>query len=133
MAEPYAILAVPVAGDPGGLLRVGPSLQLLGPDIAVTRCAHPPRIIWHGSRSDALPLWWAGALVPEGWDRARRVAFDAAGFTGGPGLAATLDSVEVMHPGWEAVLRLARAMESAGLCRVVVLDLVDGVPVERAQ
>lgn len=118
MAEPiYAILCVPVAGDPGGLLRVGPSLQLLGPDIAVTRCAHPPRIVWHGSRSDALPLWWAGALVPEGVDRLHR---------------AMLHEHWSRNPDAGAVLQMARQAEWDGLGRVVVLDLVDGVTVERA-
>lgn len=83
-------------------------------------------------RSEGLPLWWDGALVPEGWDRARRVAFDAAGFTGGPALAAALDAVEVVYPSAAGVLHMALALEAAGLCRVVVLDLVDGAVVERA-
>lgn len=135
MGEPHAVLLVPTQAG-AALLHVGPSLRIhptdLGQGIAATRCGHPPRVIFHGRVDDALPVWWDGALVPEGWDRARRVAWDRSGFPEGPELAATLDSAEVMCPGWEAVLRLARALEAAGLCRLVLLDLVDGRHVERA-
>lgn len=123
MGSPHAILCVPTKGDPGGLLKVGPSLRLpAGPDIAVTRCAHPPRIVFHGSREDALPLWWDGALVPEGWDRYVRVLLTALGGQ---------DDYPVSRwPTADGVLAAASAGTS--LCRVVVLDLVDGALVERA-
>lgn len=85
-----------------------------------------------------LLLWWDSALVPEGWDHARRVWSESAT------AAATL--AEVDPGGWvladraaddswpeaACVLILARALERAGLCRVVLLDLVDYALVERA-
>jgi hypothetical protein len=81
-----AVLVVPADGDPGGLLAMGKLGQ------------RPPCVIDYGRSTDgwqpyaiptmttgtgtlALPLWWDGALVPEGWDRARRVWFHTPGRT----------------------------------------------------
>ena len=33
--------------------------------------------VWQEGYPRALPLWWDGALVPEGWDRARRVLWES--------------------------------------------------------
>ena len=88
MSDIVAVLVVAAEGDPGGLLAPG-------------RCgAQPPMVhravrelytgtdlTWErlqlgdwstlgsvgASTESALPLWWDGQLVPEGWDRARRV------------------------------------------------------------
>lgn len=79
---------------------------------------------------EGLPLRWDGALVPEGWDRARRVWWDRP-----RGVRVDVDAARaasLAFPAVEDVVRLARALESAGLCRVVLLDLVDGAVVERA-
>lgn len=80
----------------------------------------------HGPRTRAvfaLPLVWDGAVVPDGWDRARRVAFRTHPAWG---------MLTVMDPDVQQVWMLARFLEKFGLCRVVVLDLVDGALVERA-
>lgn len=63
-----------------------------------------------------LALWWDWDLVPEGWDRARRACAEIHDF----------------RPLCSDVLVLARFLASAGLCRVVLLDLVGGALVERA-
>lgn len=101
----------------------------------------------------ALPLWWDGALVPEGWDRARRSIrplvehLDAyiqwrptvpAGDTLGRaiarhdryGLGRLLDRPDPMLGSVQIAAMVAAC---AGLAsRVVLLDLVDGRLVERA-
>ena len=92
MGETVAVLVVPAEGDPGGLLSPGrcsavppvvvsghvcvydyhrewqPLGDFVGSDCYM--CRHPVR---------ALPLWWDGALVPEGWDRFVRAACTLAG------------------------------------------------------
>lgn len=128
MAEPYAILCVPTEAG-AALLDMGPC------------CSFPPVADrgWDGKwypadpeyrhsipepdEVQALPLWWAGALVPEGWDRARRVAFATH-----PAWMMTT----IMEPDMQQLLMVARFLEKHRLCRVVVLDLHEGVPVERA-
>lgn len=77
MAEIVAVLVVPVAGDPGGLLASGrfpcwppmasPHQTPIGTTWTATVTVAPVHA--------ALVLWWDGALVPEGWDRARRVYY----------------------------------------------------------
>lgn len=83
--DPWGVVVVPVEGDPGGLLapgqcgamppcvryyplRASDGVGLLGPGWVSER----RHIASYGS---ALPLWWDGALVPEGWDRVRRALF----------------------------------------------------------
>jgi hypothetical protein len=77
----------------------------------------------------ALPLWWDGELVPEGWDRARRVYAAAC--------AAYPDTIadrahETANPELPRVLALADMLVSHGLvaARVVRLARVDGRRVE---
>jgi hypothetical protein len=76
VSDIVAVLVVPAPNDPGGLLAKGACggvPAMVGwypPD------ANWSRIEWmlaedHANRR-ALPLWWNGALCPEGWDRARR-------------------------------------------------------------
>lgn len=95
---------------------------------AASRAGGPGSVI-------ALPLWWNHVLVPDGWDRARRVW---AAWDGQQRPFASLDPEYARAPArfwWpclEEVLAVARALESAGLCRVAVLDLVDGAVRERA-
>ncbi len=129
-SDPIAVLVVPVDGDIGGLLAVGrcgarapccTRLRSFGDEperwAAGRMVGYPGEIV-------ALPLWWDGALVPEGWDRARRV-LDARGdaWVGRYLFAPTLSNVIIG----------AQAFVYNGLAaRVVLLDLVDGRLVERA-
>lgn len=133
MGEPVAVLVVPAKGDPGGLLAAG-------------RCGTwPPASVclgdegWRVGIARALPLWWDGALVPEGWDRARRVWFgsDAPGrpdIGDDPLYDDLLDAVSIIfEPELEHVLALARSLTDIGRAfRVVLLDRVGGRLVERA-
>lgn len=74
----------------------------------------------------ALPLWWEGALVPEGWDRARRVANDSPTMPDYSSLRAFTATPESC--GW-----LADALVTMDLAsRVVRLARVDGRLVEVA-
>ena len=74
------MLVVPAKGDPGGLLARGACSS--APPIC-SRSWHEDHWVsrWVEWESDeALPLWWDGALVPEGWDRlvrAQRRASDS--------------------------------------------------------
>lgn len=128
MADIVAVLVVPAEGDPGGLLAEGPCY------------AWPPRVgranewtpmTWDEQGAydeEALPLGWDGELVPEGWDRARRVAREVPDdYLGGEAWFAAQDA----HPDFDAVKSLAAALMAAGLAsRVVRLARVDGRLVE---
>lgn len=128
-----AVLVVPVERDPGGLLACG-------------ACGYPPAFAaklfedsawslrWYVGRPQdlasfaavALPLWWDSALVPEGWDRARR--------TEGIGLE-PLDeawfALQDPDPELRRVDAFAVELVRAGLAsRVVRLAKVDGRLVE---
>lgn len=117
MGDPWGIVLVPTeAGE--ALLAIGRSLAIVpGWDVVVTRTWCPPHII-RNNGPDALPIWWAGELVPEGLDRLHRV---------------------MAHEHWSrtpsasGALQMARQAAHEGLCRVVVLDLLDGRIVERGQ
>lgn len=73
-----AVLVVPAKGDPGGLLTGGffsswpPTALRVGTFVGVTWCATVSSQ-FDPDYDRALVLWWNGSLVPEGWDRARRV------------------------------------------------------------
>lgn len=145
MIPPVAVLVVPAAGDRGGLLTPGPCGAML-PWAQQVRVSGPSYtgLVWAaGSRwppedprhVGVLPLWWDDALVPEGWDRARRVlanrmrSFLPSDWSGGAG--ALLDA----SPGTESILDTAlmgRLLFELGLASgVVLLDRVDGRLVER--
>lgn len=136
MADPWGIVLVPAEGDPGGLLAAHRLRLPPGPQaaVSVTRSAIPPEVYgWNASSivwPHALALWWDGALVPEGWDRARRVYREAIRASGGtPVGAARLD-----YPSWARVAEYASWMvlwHPPLASRVVLLDLVDGRLVER--
>ena len=127
MADPWAIVLVPAEGDPGGLLAAR-RLRLPGPQaaVSVTRAAVPPQVSgWDPSSSlwpSGLPLWWDGALVPAGWDRARRAAY---------ALHPAWMLPTTMEPDQNQLLMVARFLMKTSGARVVLLDLVDGRLVER--
>ena len=154
MADPVAVLVIPAPGDPGGLLaetslgaRAPIAMALrLNADRHVDMRAPLRWLAWHevpeslvaGTNEEilhalnaerALPLWWDGALVPEGWDRARRV-ITAQGWTAFDALPTRAWCMEPRHP--LDVLLLAEDLVTRGRAsRVVMLDLVDGRLVER--
>lgn len=75
----------------------------------------------------ALPLWWDGALVPEGWDRARRVFYANAA----EHLVAEVKRGPGTNPPLHFVLHFSLHLADAGLAsRVVRLARVDGRLVE---
>lgn len=132
---PHAVLVVPAEGDPGGLLAAGPCgsappavYRIPGedwqPGLAPKPDRPPPKILRF-----ALPLWWDGALVPEGWDRARRVyGVSCADY---PDVIADR-AYDTPLPGMQRLQALADMLVSHGLVasRVVRLALVDGRLVE---
>lgn len=132
MGDPVAVLVVPAEGDPGGLLAPG-RCGAYAPSVFRCSCGR-----WDhagcasfatGTPTRALPLWWDDALVPEGWDRARRV-IEAQGWSA----RSTMPQwTWQMTPGLAGVLVLAEDMVARGLAsRAVLLGRVDGRLVERA-
>lgn len=132
MDQVIAVLVIPASGDPGGLTARG----RCG---AVNPCVWRFDTDWTGDEDNdswginpdelALPLWWDGALVPEGWDRARRVWWTIhereswwIGSAGPP------------YPELTQVLFLAASLTRSGdpprASRVVRLARVDGRLVE---
>lgn len=121
VADPWGIVLVPTEAGEALLAttRIGdlsvPAARVYWDDDYRSWTEH-----WPGERCgvEALPLWWDGALVPEGLDRLHRV---------------------MAHEHWSrtpsaaGALQMARQAAHEGLCRVVVLDLVDGRIVERGQ
>jgi hypothetical protein len=123
VAEPYAILAVPVSGDPGGLLAWDAAGCVMRRDGLTTDAARPPVVTLPDGRR-CLPVWLDGALVPEGWDRLRRAVC---------GQDASQLSLFPFAPSQREVLLAAGiAARVFSMGRVVVLDFVDGLPRERA-
>lgn len=74
------------------------------------------------SFSAGLPLWWNAAPLRVNWKRA--VSFGHFGKAYGEPLTYN------EPPTLAEVLHVARLLESAGLCRVLVFDLVDSRLVE---
>lgn len=82
MSDIVAVLVVPAEGDPGGLLREGrcgiiPAIAELRPTYVDHQLIGPEEwtitsVRWQAGA--ALPLWWDGRLLEEGWDRAQRAA-----------------------------------------------------------
>ncbi len=142
MADPHAILLVPTEGG-AALLALGRlgqrppclvSYPKRGPDTQPPWLPYAiPTMDMGYGRVLALPLVWDGMPVPDGVFRAwnawgpdeDEVEFEATGWTTYDVLAEALD-------GAGAAEWLARSLERMGLCRVVLLDLVDGALVERA-
>lgn len=137
MTDVVAVLVVPAEGDPGGVLAEGacnafpPCVGLPGDecsdsdhlakgfDLQCPECGSP----WD---HPALPLWWDGALVPEGWDRARRMLVRPR-CTVQPETGWLHD----FHPFVNRVAAIAHALVRAGFAsRVVCLARVDGRLVE---
>jgi len=150
--DPWGVLVVPVAGDPGGLLRRPSTLdygsQSFGYSAPSAWCmvGVPPFVTLLPpndgtmSTTSAFPLWWTGALVPEGWDRARRAYAAACRAVGHHETAAEImahpDPVtaeDAANRGHSMVgFTVAYGARGLGLAsRVVLLDLVDGRLVER--
>lgn len=158
MDQVIAVLVIPSEGDPGGLLTEGrkpgagwrqyEETDPLGwfpdppwPNIAAYWSSTPPAV-GLGAPSDhvhtwALPLWWDGALVPEGWDRARRVVAGSMSHHAREVFAPILHAfapseIDGDHrEGWELCLWLAVELVRAGLAgRVVRLARVVGRLVE---
>lgn len=101
MSDVVAVIVVPAAGDPGELLargRLGARVPLVAKPLSTAHLdamrlhniTHPhddpwpeEELVvlgqWHRASRDpledcALPVWWDGSLVAEGWDRfARRI------------------------------------------------------------
>ena len=137
MSEIVAVLVVPAEGDPGGLLarpRIGaccPGEVYLDPHFGWSEAGdyydreHDRAIV-----PRALALW-LDALVPEGWDRARRVI---AGTLTTPGLVGG-DCVVVRRLGEPESLAgaqwlAAELVDCEFASRVVRLARVDGRLVE---
>jgi hypothetical protein len=86
MSDIVAVLVVPAAGDPAGLLTTG-RCDSVPPEVQSGHaCGHAYHREWKpaGEMTDcymcrhpasALPLWWDGSLVPEGWDRLNRALY----------------------------------------------------------
>ena len=123
MSEPYAILAIPVEGDPGGLLADGPCGGT-APWLAYDAPSGTWRNDWifPPLRGRALPLVWDGVPVADGvfrawqaWGPDEDPEFEATGWSTYDVLAEALDSAAGAE--W-----LARAIERLGKAkRVVVL------------
>jgi hypothetical protein len=125
-----AVLVVPAEGDPGGLLARGGCEAR--PPLVHRRIAliTDPAYTWlNGWRTQgsiasdvesALPLWWDGALVPEGWDRARRVY--AASCADHPDVIADR-AYDTPSPGMQRLLALADMLVSHGLVASRVVRL----------
>ena len=129
MDEPVAVLVVPAqrpeVSDPFGLENPwSPAPQAFDAGQVDGRMEwqrlqmfpfeRPP---YGGLHTFALVLWWEGALVPEGWDRAVRQFFE--GWLSNPPMATVLHLAE----------RLVYDVGSAS--RVVLLERHDGRLVER--
>lgn len=115
MIEIVAVILVPVEGDPSRVLG-GARCHARPPIVYFdTRDGGWVEFPWRDNEPHALPVWWDGALVPEGWDRWRRVL---RGFR----MSARAE------PRLEDVVALANLAPTAA--RVVCLGMVDGRLVE---
>jgi hypothetical protein len=130
--EIVAVLVVPAEGDPGGLLAAG-VCDFGAPTASLIHTTPEPDQPgeWYSKRfvgafTYALPLWWDGALCPEGWDRARRVYS-----VGRREIDDHYGTAEIMNPDWFVVSSFAEQLVRVGLAsRVVRLARVDGRLVE---
>lgn len=130
MSDIVAVLVIPAEGDPGGLLARG-RLRAMPPSVhaRLRESVDDTEVgVWgrpwapQYKSESALPLWWDGALVPEGWDRAQRAA----------NTHDTLDEdLFRVHPDFDDVDAFAGGLVECGLAsRVVRLARVDGRLVE---
>lgn len=119
MADPIAVLVIPAEGDPGGLLAPGRCGII--PALAELRTT-PRQERWElasnrwPGETYALPLWWDGRLLEEGWDRAWRVAAGHAAKT----CLAKPFTPEVT-PDDETFLMVMRVSRDAGQDEVLAL------------
>lgn len=131
-ADVVAVLVVPAPGDPGRLLARGACGS--SPPVAheAGRWSTPT---WMEGRDpdgpmfNALPLWWEGRLVEEGWSRLAyaedRLSPDR------PGVLPRRRRQISLWPDLEAVLALADGSVLRGIAsRVIRLVRVDGRLVE---
>ena len=132
MSKIFAVLVVPAEADSGGLLWNPPRLR--GTNAGQWHFeGRPPWVETPDSRQRALPLWWDGALVPEGWDRARRVAARHQLYThahgGDRGEFVDL-AIALTDPDRDEVIEVADALVRARLASRVVrltrIDRIDG-------
>lgn len=109
------VLFLPVAGDPAGILACGPFGGR--PPFVVPPC--PPivaggaRMDWRPSTygpapGDALPIWW-DRLVPDGYDRVRRLI---PGWTDWP-------PDPTPHGGASYIVRMAQVYGTSGMGRLL--------------
>jgi hypothetical protein len=121
-AEPVAVLLVPPKHKPGPLLERGACLSA-APFVTLCCGEWAPRWVTIGLEATALPLWWDGDLVPDGWWRLW-LAWTGGGRQAGPC---------PLSPTLSYVRQIAREyVEEHAATRIVLLHHVDGHLVERA-
>jgi hypothetical protein len=148
MSDIVAVLVIPADKDPGRLLEPGPCDAMPPVVVSGHLCAYEGHRRWQ-LHSDfagdgcymchyplrALPLWWNGALCPEGWDRARRALWESNALVH-PAHHSLLhsfrpDDGDGLDPARDACEWLAVELVRLGLAvRVVRLTRVDGRLVE---
>lgn len=135
-AEIVAVLVIPADRDPGRLVQPGPCASNPPAVLSGHVCAYKGHQQWqvHDDFSggdcymcqyplSALPLWWDGALVPEGWTRLlyawvpvqHRYAAPLSWF---PELGAVIVAAQHAPPG--LVSRVVLLARDAGGCLVEV-------------
>jgi hypothetical protein len=133
--DAHAVLVVPAPGDPGGLLAHG-SCESWPPLVFVRRDGWLGPTGWVvgrpvGGEQRALPLWWDGALVPEGWDRAVR-SLDSDQEPPPTPWHGQRWAPSPRYPDIGQVRWMGERLVRTGFAsRVVLLDRVDGRLVER--
>lgn len=126
MGDIVGVLVVPADGDPGGLLAEGrcSAYPRFPPACAYWRASHQTWCSGGGGHHSgaALPLWWDGALVPEGWDRARRVYLSWCTSNGRTHEREPhFGTAQASDPDWwEMVARVGAELVRAGLASRVV-------------
>lgn len=129
MTDIVAVLVVPAPNDPGGLLAAGACgpIPAMVSDYGGRGAApewHVTSIVW--AAHVMLPLWWNGALCPEGWAQAHYALEPDA-----PSEEWHDGPMMLLWPSLRDVIRVAEMMVTHGLAsRVIRLARVDGRLVE---